>query len=393
MSQTAIEFSVVSDTAGFLGLERDWRELSRAVGPTHFFQSFDWCWQSWQCLSSKAGRRLRVLVGRIKDQVVLILPLMTAGPFLRVLGSELFEFHDVLVLPDPERSAWVDAALEYAKRLGGSALLLRDVRQDSDLVPVLDQAKLGRSRVAGKTSFLQLNDYPSWQAYSEAPGHLSRNQRRQWKKLAELPDPGHFEMVEDPSEQLELLRWLHREKIKWLDAQKGMSGGDLFGSEDYLNFLRTIVPALAAQGQVMMCRIVSGKETLAGQLSFACRDYFVFFILAYDPKWSAYSPARLVMAKTIEWCFSHNIAIFDMLFGPEEYKTAWSNHSMPIRDYFVPLGLEGRLIEKWHASGCNNFFAKPWFALVSRIAPAKLRKMISGRLAAQHDLIAQMDPL
>src|SRR5207245_1268713 len=121
------------DDAGFRRLEGDWRRLSEVVDPTHFFQSFDWCWYAWQCLSSKLGRRLRIVVGSVNEQTVLILPLMTAGSFLRVLGSELFEYRDVLVVPGPQRDVWLRAALDAAKHLGGAALLLREVRQDGVL--------------------------------------------------------------------------------------------------------------------------------------------------------------------------------------------------------------------------------------------------------------------
>lgn len=395
MSEVAIKITIARDDAGFRDLERDWRRLSQTVDPTHFFQSFDWCWLAWKCLSSKAGRRLRILVGRVDGDVVLILPLMIAGPFLRVLGSDLFEYHDALVKPGPNRDVWLRSALEAAKYLGGSALLLRDVRQDGELSGFLCRHKrLGRSRLAGKTSFIRLRDFADWQSYFETlPKQLKSDQRRQWKRLAELPDPARFEIVEDPSAQLQLLRWLHSEKNKWLDAHKGTSGGGPFGSENYRDFLFTAVPALAAQGQVMMCRIVSGQETLAGLLGFVCRDYFAFFIFAYDPKWSTYSPARLVMAKAIEWCFSRNIDTFDMLMGPEEYKAIWSTHTLPVGDYFVPLGLEGRLIGKWHEAGYSGFFAKPWFGAVSRIAPGRLRRMLGGRLMAQRELIAEMRPL
>lgn len=390
----AIAFAVVSDEAGFRGLETDWRGLSQIVGPTHFFQSFDWCWNVWQSLASKAGRRLRILVGRVDGRVVLILPLMIAGRFLRVLGSELFEYHDALVLPGPDRDAWLKKALEAAGRLGGSALLLRDAREDGDLNGVFQRQKRGRSRVAGKTSFIDLGEFDGWQSYFEIlPRSLKSDQRRQWKRLSELPSPGRFEIVENPVEQRELLLWLHAEKVKWLQSEKDMPDGGLFGSENYRDFLLNIVPVLAARGQVMMCRLASGRNTVAGQLGFVLDDYFVFFIFAYDPKWSVYSPGRLVMAKAIEWCFCRGLRTFDMLLGPEEYKAVWSTYTAIVRDYFVPLGLEGRLVEKWHASGCSSFFGKPWFGPISRLAPGRLRRMIGGRLAAQREIIAEMRPL
>jgi CelD/BcsL family acetyltransferase involved in cellulose biosynthesis len=393
MPEATIEFIVVTDDDGFRGLEEDWRRLSGAVDPSHFFQSFDWCWYAWECLSSKLGRRLCLLVGKAGGQVVLIWPLMIAGRFLRVLGSDLFEFHDVLILPGPQRNIWLAAALHAAKRLGGAALLLREVRQDADLADFLAHLKAdGRSRTANKTSVLDLSRFPDWQSYFETlPKQLRGDQRRQWKRLAELSSPARFEVVENRDDQLDLIRWMHSEKARWLEAH-GMPG-ELFGSENYQNFLCSVVSALARKNMVMTCRIVSGGETLAALLGFFRRDYFVFFMFAYDPKWAAYSPGRLVMAKTIEWCYEHQIRTFDMLVGREDYKALWSNSELPVGDYFIPLTVEGRIIGAWHGMGCSRFFARPWFTTISRCAPARLRRAIGGRLASQQELITEMTPL
>src|SRR5258708_11739889 len=159
MPEAAIEFTVVTDDDGFRGLEDDWRRLSDAVGPSHFFQTFDWCWYAWQCVASRFGRRLRILVGRVDQRVVMIWPLMIAGPFLRLLGSDHGEYHDVLMVPEPERSIWLEAALRAAKRLGGAALLLRYVRPDGDLgVFLLAQKKRGRSRPRHTSPFILLSE-------------------------------------------------------------------------------------------------------------------------------------------------------------------------------------------------------------------------------------------
>ena len=395
MGEHAIQFRVVTDDAGFLALETEWRRIFDSLDETHFFQSFDWCRNAWVHIASKAGRRLRIVVGSVDGRVVLILPLVIAGQFLRLLGTELFEFHDVLVLPGADRDCWIRAAIDAAGRIGGSGILLRDARADGDLSAFLDQGKTrGRSRISGKTSYVQLSDFPGWEAFFETlPKQLKSDQRRQWKRLAELPEPGRFEIVEDAAGRENLLSWLHAEKIKWLDAQKGTSGGGLYGSDDYRRFLSAIIAALSERGQVMMCRVASGNETLAGLLGFTHRGYFVFFMFDYAPKWSGYSPGRLVMAKAIEWCFSRRLRTFDMLLGPEEYKAVWSTHVMPIRDYFVPLGRQGRIIEKWHDSGCSRFFAKPWISPAFRMVPGKLRTFVGGRLAAQRELIAEMRPL
>jgi len=394
MPEAAIEFSVVTDNDGFRDLEGDWRELSDAVDPSHFFQTFDWCWYTWQCVSSRLGRRLRLLVGRVDQRVVMIWPLMIAGPFLRSLGSEFSEFRDVLILPGPQRNIWLEAAMRAAKRLGGAALLLRDVRQDADLADFLSRQKNGgRSRIAERTWLIRLGEFADWQSYHAAlPRKLKSDQRRQWKHLAQLSSPARFEVVDNRDDQLDLIRWMHSEKANWVEAHKGYPHGGLFGSENYRDFLCNIVPVLAEKNMVMTCRLVSGEKNIAASLGFRHRDYFVFFIFAYDPKWAAVSPGRLLMAKVIEWCFTHQIKTFDFMFSGGNYKSVWSNDDRPVGDYFLPLTFEGRIIEAWHGTGCGRFFGRPWFGAISRHAPARLRQAIGGRLASQAELISDMRP-
>lgn len=386
-----ISFEVVTDDDGFQKLEAAWRELFDLLDPPHFFQDFDWCRQAWLCVSSKAGRRLRILVGRLEGRVVLIWPLMIAGPFLRVLGSDLFEFHDVLVRPEPDASAWLEAAFHAARRLGGAALLLRSVRHDADIAEFLGQHKaIGRSRVAGRAWSIQLDRYDDWDSYiATLPHGLQVNQRKQWRRVAKLPSPTRFEILEHYEDQLEFVRWLHTAKTAWLDARDD-AGSGMFGWDSYRDFLTSIVAALSRRNMVMACRLVSGDEIMAGVLGFRHRDYFVFFIFVYGEKWATFSPGRLLMAKTIEWCMQNNIRTFDMLLGEEDYKLTWSDTELEIFDHFIPLTLEGRAIAAWHSSGLSRRFPWSWAGRISSVVPARLRRAIADRFTSHADLIADM---
>jgi CelD/BcsL family acetyltransferase involved in cellulose biosynthesis len=265
------------------------------------------------------------------------------------------------------------------------------MRDDADVSKFLShRPDLGRSRGAEPARSVRLTRFDDWEAYLNTLSHgLQVNQRKQWRRLEKLAIPARFEIVYDRTARLDLVRWLHAEKTRWLDA-KGEPGGGMFGTENYRDFLCTIVSVLATKNMVMTCRLVSGEETLSGLLGFMHRGYFVFFIFAYEQEWANYSPGRLLMAKAIEWCMQNDIHTFDMLWGEQEYKLLWCDAEHGIGDYFVPLTVEGRVIEAWHGSGLSRAFAQPWFDAISRHSPAILRRIVGSRLGSNAELISSM---
>lgn len=388
-----IKFSVVSDDGGFLRLEQEWRALSDALDASHFFQTFDWCWHAWRCVASPLGRRLRILVGRVDGVVVLIWPLMIAGPFLRALGTDLFEFHDLLVRPDPRRDVWFAAALRALRRLGAAALLLRDINPDADVAGLLSRDRPDvLSRKAKTRRMIQLHRYPTFERYLlMLPASVRRDHRRRWRRASELPDPACFEVLTDENTQREAIRWMHAQKTAWLE-RRGDTGGGIYSSRIYLNFLETIVAELHRRDMVLAMRLVSGGDTLSVLLGFRFRDHFVFFMFAYDRKWQRFAPGLQIMAKGIEWNIEHGMHVFDMLYGEEEYKSKWGDDEQPVKDYLLPLTWQGHGLVAWHRHGLRRRLPRPLVMAAERLLPRRIYNAIRDRLQSHSALIAELRP-
>lgn len=386
----SIAFTTVTDSAGFQRLEPEWRMLHAKAPPSRFFQSFDWCWRAWECVASGLGRRLCILIGRSEERVVLIWPLMIAGCYLRVLGTDLFEFHDMLVEPGEWRELWLEAAFRQLHHLGGEALLLRELRADSELAQFLRHSRRRRwTRSVLRTRILHLDRYPDWNAYvASLSKQLMADQRRQWRRLAQLSSPARFELVQPWGDKLELIRWIIARKVEWLHARR--SSESLFETDRYRTFLEIAAEDFHHQAKTFVFRLTSGDDILSALLGFENEGYFIFFMFSYNAAWSRFSPSRLILERTIEWCRENGMHSFDMLIGEEDYKSVWADDEMRVEDHLIPLTLQGRAMAAWHTGGVNRIAWQRWSEIARRYMPTRLHNAIGSRLSANAELLRQM---
>ena len=98
------------------------------------------------------------------------------------------------------------------------------------------------------------------------------------------------------------------------------------------------------------------------------------------------------MEQTIRRSFQQGCHMYELLMGEEDFKTIWADAEEALEDHLLPLTMEGRIITAWHAYGLNRFFSGPRFQACSKLAPARVRQAIGGRLQSHAALIADMRP-
>jgi CelD/BcsL family acetyltransferase involved in cellulose biosynthesis len=388
-----IAFSSVTDNVGFRELEPAWRALGVRSRSNQIFQDFDWCWRSWECVAAPLDRRLRILVGRVDGRVVLIWPCMIAGPYLRLLSCELFQFSDVLVEAGPDSGAWLRAALRALRGLGGQALLLKELRADSVLSDHLRRYPArGLKRTSQRVRLLHLDRYASWDAYlGRLPRQLRADQRRQWRRI-EASAPGiRFELVNDRMAQRNTIRWIFDRKVAWLKERN--ASAEFLDSREYRRFCESVCDDLHARGITFVGRLVAGTAIIAAVIGFFREEYFTFFMFAYDPAWHRYSPGRLVMERCIRHCFDQGVTTFDFMLGDEDYKEKWSDEDHVVEDYAIPSTLLGHAVLHWHANRWDRVTCMRWWRVVSRCFPGVVRRRIGERFTSQAEILGEMRPV
>lgn len=143
-----IDLRLVAERQDFDALEAEWNELFiRSAGPTHVFQSFNFCWH-WanHYLGSSprgiSGLNLSVVTGRRNGRLVMVWPLACE----RVrgitqtfwMGDPVSQYGDVLIDADVDALPAMRAALDFLHaRTNSNLLRLRRVRSDSNVAPLI----------------------------------------------------------------------------------------------------------------------------------------------------------------------------------------------------------------------------------------------------------------
>lgn len=385
-----IRFEVVSDSAGLRDLETDWRALFSRIDGATIFQTFDWHWHTWETSCASSGRGLHILVGRIGATVSLIWPLMRDDAYLTFLTPGGFQYNDALLAPGPEGDALLSAAWRTVSRQGADLLLLLGLRPNSRLVALLTGHQPAARHRETPSHSLQLSAFPSWAGYlASLPKRLMADQARQWRRLERLPDGVAFELAADPAAVKDAIGWLLDRKMEWLTA-KAMPTS-LIASPEYRAFLEAISTAALARGWLFLASLRSGPHLLSVLLGFRVGTQLSFYNFAYDHAWNPYSPGRLLLERSIRWCWDNDVQVFDFLTGGHAYKETWANQCTTLSDFTVPLSLKGRAILSWHSLKLGRLAEHPLFRTAYLSIPPGLRGKLRRALQTNAMIVQSMD--
>ncbi len=384
-----LRFEIVRDEAGLLALAPAWHAIVSEMPRAQLHQRFDWQWQIWDTIARALGRQLRVIVGRLDGEALLIWPLVGDGDHLSFLSCEQTEYRDIIVADDAP-DAWLDAAWGEATGMrGANCLILPDVRDDARLAGLL-RRQAGRSyRARRRTWLIDLAAYPDFEAYwATRPKRLVQDQRRQWRRAGGLPGGVRFEAAGTAAEAEAWLDWFFAMKLAWM-ARQGISTRS-FGSPEYRAFIRgTTLDAMARDG-LLVGRLVTGlggsaATALSVGFGYVAGPRFIFQSFAFDPAFGALSPSRLLLEHLVRWSFARGLTTFDFLPGDTAYKQQWATGTVDIHDHLVPLSLLGRAKLAWHTGALGWLARHSGVRGLYKRLPAGLRGRMRSAMAANLD--------
>ncbi|MDE2200100.1 MAG: GNAT family N-acetyltransferase [Rhodospirillales bacterium] len=393
----SLSIEIVADTPGFAALEPAWRALAAQAGEAGLAQGYDWAWRAWTLVAAPFGHRLRLVVGRAAGQVVLIWPLVLDGRYLKFLSCELTEYHDVLLADDPRAEDWLAAAWHVlTRRREAHCLLLADIRADARLAPLLarevPRMPRGACTIERRTWLIDLAAWADWDSYAASlPPRLVADQRRQWKRAAELADGVAFRAATGEAEIVAGLDWFFAHKTRWLEAH-GISTR-VFASAEYRAFLTASALDAHRRGAFLLGRLTSGAATLSVGFGFVHDGSYIFQSFVYDPAFARLSPSRLLLEHLVRASFGRGLAAFDFMPGETAYKMQWSNATLGLRDHILPLSWRGRLAVAWHRRGVARIARSGWLRRQYRRLPRGLRHVARRLLLADVDYSAEIRPM
>ncbi len=306
-----------------------------------------------------ATNRAAIVVVKRGNDITTIWPLRFERRYGFKLASDLTapfaQYSDVIGEPFDDEAFW-SLRRKLRDGFGIDAILCRGVRRDSGLARVLTQT---RGSVVDETAapFVDLEAFETFENYcTRFSRQTTRTRRQRRRKLETAHGPLHFAVLDGRDARdavVQALRW----KRQWLQAS-GLSSR-VVGAFD----LQTILlAAIESPGAYVSVLSAQGRP-IAVELGFSCAGHYTAYLGAFDPEFAIYSPGQEQMLLTIEWCFAHGLARYDLLPPRDDYKRHWTRplDEEPVRDHCVVLSSAGAL-----------------YALARRYARAPIKRTVLG---------------
>lgn len=332
--------SLKGEAAGRLADE--WRALeARAPHAATAFQSCDLV-LAWARHFTDARTELRVVTVRCHGELVLVWPLaVERTPFGRTAswaGDPIGQYGDVVAPESTMREAWIDAAFAEIGRWDDvDFLCLRGVRADGAIAAWA--ARKGRE--IGPTSEAPSFDaapFGNEQAFEAARWPELKRNRRRAKKLGAMGDI-RFEMVTPGAKASMLVARAFAFKRNWL-AERGFYGRALIDRRAEA-CLAALAHGKGPDSGLVVSHLSVGGKSAAIEIGFRRGGRHYAYMGAFSPAFAKHGPGVLATEFTIRDCLAAGLSEYDPLPPVSEYKLAWSNRRVAVRDYGVVLSWSG----------------------------------------------------
>lgn len=385
----AMALEIVRDMAALGDLEAGWSVLFTTHGsPEQVFQSYGWCWhwcRHYLSADEQAACRLAIVIGRLDDRIVLVLPLVVerrAGvTSLSFLGDPICQYGDLLAAPEVRDEASLARAWQFAvTSTKADVANLRKVRRDSLAARLL--AHLG-SRVVAQDEAPFVDLTKAIQEPGKPPQLANRrrakNRRRQLRRLEEVGSV-HFETLPPGPLASDMAELAIRHKREWLARKNEISRA--FADERFLHFFRDAVSGTGPAIDCRVCVLRSNDVVAAIQIMPVCGDHAFLHISVYDPDFERFGAGSLLLEWALHDSITEGARRFDLLPPRYEYKMEFADGVAEVQDHALSMTLAGRL----HAAVALGLRRRVKTALAAMPAPvrgfaAAMHRRLSGRTA------------
>lgn len=344
LPQTDLKFEIITSNLMFQNLRDEWNELLARSARKSFFLTWEWQYNWWRFYQNiDQVKELKIIVLRDENNdIQAVLPIYLAGvpgllgrklKLLYFVGSghESSEYLDVIVAAENEdriTTALFNALLE----IEADGIHFSDLREDSFLLPVLQEWAAGKNLYAEKRYWKTCPHIPLHGDYESFISSLSKNMRyniRRRTRNLEKKNDVVFRRVESKTEAenaVSILYELHRKR--WA-TREGTSKFDDPQREDFHKFVAG--PLLEADRLRFYILEVDG-DPVATLYCFVYAGHVYYYQAGMEPEMEKQSIGMVVMGKAIEASFAEGAHEYDFLRGLEDYKFRWTDKT---RDTFI----------------------------------------------------------
>ena len=359
--RAAGDAEVFSGAEALDAVAADWRAIEREGVLATPFQSFA---VAEACLRAHLahGHEPHIVVVREQGAAVAILPLVltsiAGNRVLRFLGDPLIQYGDAILSRAGGEPHLVQALLAAGK-LGADAALLRKVRSDAKISPLLSR----RAHV----SQVEEAPYVDLRREVSLPPRDARELRRYRRRLSEIGDVKLH--ITRGADALHCVQTALDLKRNWLQM-KGFTSS-VIGDEHWEAVLVSLV---TGHSNLLACaRLQVGDKLAAIEVAVTHGKRWHAFLGAISPDFAKSGPGQVQMSDTIAHAREQGFAAYDLLAPADPFKRVIATGAIAVCDYALPLSLQGQVAARAFR------FAPHAKSLLSKL-PAPLRSAAKSLL-------------
>jgi CelD/BcsL family acetyltransferase involved in cellulose biosynthesis len=341
-----VNVELIENADRFAAMQAEWNELLASSAAESPFLTWEWLNAWWTHLG--AGRRLAIVAVRDGARLVALAPLCASRGRMPLLwhyelmgtGFAGSDYLDAIVRQGCE--AEVLAALARFLQEQDVALRLVRLPQQSALSKLA--GRLGetgwsvRTAVDGFCPFIRLSGH-SWDSFLSTIGPAQRaTTRRRLRSLDRSFTMRFTRITDDAMRQYSLARLFEFHRARF------GSKGTAFHSDALRAFHLDATGRLQKAGILRLFTLHLNDDLVGVMYGISFEDRFYFYQHGYDPRFQSHGIGRAVLDLSIRAAIEEGLAEFDLLYGGEAYKSAWTNDRRPLaRLDMFPADLGGRV--------------------------------------------------
>jgi CelD/BcsL family acetyltransferase involved in cellulose biosynthesis len=340
-----VTIELIDSIDRFEAIRPEWSELLASSASESPFLTWEWLYAWWTHLG--LDRRLAIVAVRNRERLIAIAPLCASRGRMPLMwryelmgtGSAGSDYLDAIVRPGYEAKA-LNGLADFAQWKGIALQLVR-LPQQSALAklagPLAGNGWSVRTADDGHCPFIRLSGH-TWDSFLSTIGPAHRATTRRRLRLLDKAFAMRFARVTDGAMRRDALAKL----IEFHRVRFGTKG-TAFSTGTMCAFHLDATARLEDAGLLRLFTLHLNDE-LAGVLyGMAFKDRFYFYQHGYDARFQAHGIGRAVLDMSIRAAIEEGLVEFDLLYGGEAYKSAWTNERRPLeRIEFFPAGLAGR---------------------------------------------------
>jgi CelD/BcsL family acetyltransferase involved in cellulose biosynthesis len=330
----------------FVAIRDEWNELLAASSAESPFLAWEWLNAWWTHLGGT--RRLAVITVREGDQLIGVAPLCASRgrlPFLwrfELMGTGFAgsDYLDAFVRRGHESVAMRTLA-DYLLRKDVALHLIRLPQNSwlSRIAPALTESGWSvRLAADGFCPFIRLGGH-TWDSFLATIGPAHRATTRRRLRALERKFDVRFEQVTDTEARRSTL-----EKLFDFHRVRFGSHGTAFHTPALRAFHLDVTERLQSAGILRLFTLYLNNAVAAVMYGISFKGRFYFYQHGYDPQFQSQGVGRAVLDLSIRAAIGEGLDEFDLLYGGEAYKSAWTNEKRALARLDVfPAHAAGRL--------------------------------------------------